>query len=66
MIIINNYSKPIYILFDYNPLIKNVKLDKSFFDNNGLIFILTSWYKTDQVSKIINMNNEYNIIILAN
>ena len=66
MIIINNYSKPIYILFDYNPLIKNFKLDESFFDNNGLIFILTSWYKTDQVYKIVNTNSEYNIIILAN
>jgi Iap family predicted aminopeptidase len=66
MIIINNYSKPIYILFDYNPLIKNFKLDESFFDKNSLIFILTSWYKTDQVYKIINANSEYNIIILAN
>jgi Iap family predicted aminopeptidase len=66
MIIINNYSKPIYILFDYNPLIKNFKLDESFFDMDSLIFILTSWYKTDQVYKIINTNSEYNIIILAN
>jgi Iap family predicted aminopeptidase len=66
MIIINNYSKPIYILFDYNPLIKNFKLNETFFDKNSFIFILTSWYKTDQVAKIININREYNIIILAN
>jgi len=66
MIIIENYSRPVYILFDYNPIIKNHKLDETFFDANGLIFILTSWYKTDQVSKIVNSNNNYNIIILAN
>jgi hypothetical protein len=64
MIVINSYSKPIYILFDYN--INNFKLDETFFDKNGLIFILISWYKTDQVYKIVNLNIDYNIIILSN
>jgi hypothetical protein len=66
MIVINNYSKPIYILFDHNPLLNKFKLDETFFSKNSLIFILTSWYKTDQVAKIINTNSDYNIITLAN
>jgi|Laugresubdmm15sn_1035100.scaffolds.fasta_scaffold03370_5 hypothetical protein len=66
MIIINNYSRPIYILFDYDENIKNYVLDETFFDKNGYIFILTSWYKTDKAVSIANMNPLYNIVILAN
>jgi len=66
MIIINNYSRPIYILFDYDENIKNYILDETFFDKNGYIFILTSWYKTDKAVSIANMNPLYNIVILAN
>jgi len=65
MLTINNYSKPIYIMFDYN-LPNDLKLDNNKYNKNGLIFILTSWYKTDKVFKIININNEYDITILAN
>ena len=65
MIVIPSYSRPIYILFDYK-IPSSFKLDKTIFDKNGIIFILCSWYKTDKVSKIVKLNSEYTIVILAN
>jgi hypothetical protein len=66
MIIIDNYSIPIYILLNFHHSIKNEILDKTFFKNNSLIFLLASWYKTDKVVRIVNLNSEFNIIVLAN
>jgi hypothetical protein len=65
MIIIDCYSIPIYILFDYN-VVNNLKLDEKIYKKNSLIFLLTSWYKTSNVLKIVNSNKEFNIVILAN
>ena len=65
MIIIRNYKKLIYILFDYNILIVNDKLS-DFFNKDGLIFIMCSWYKTSKVKKIVDCNKDYKIVILAN
>jgi hypothetical protein len=65
MILIDCYSIPIYILFDYN-VPNNFKLDEKKYEKNCLIFLLTSWYKTDKVFKILNSNKEFNIVILAN
>lgn len=53
-------------MFDYDLIVRNFKLDDAEYNKNAYIFILTSWYKTDQVSKILHMNTDYNIIILAN
>ena len=66
MIIIDTYSKPIYIIFDYCPLINNFILDETKIDKFGLVFILTSWYNSNKVHKIAKSNNDYNIVILAN
>ena len=65
MIIVDCYSIPIYIFFDYN-VPNNLKLDEKIYEKNSLIFLLTSWYKTDNVFKIVNSNKEFNIVILAN
>jgi hypothetical protein len=65
MIIIDCYSIPIYIFFDYN-VPNNLKIDEKIYEKNSLIFLLTSWYKTDNVFKIVNSNKEFNIVILAN
>jgi hypothetical protein len=64
MILINSYSIPIYILFDYS-ISNDLKLDKKY-KKKSLIFLLTSWYKTEKVVKIINSNKEFTIVILAN
>jgi hypothetical protein len=65
MIIIDCYSIPIYILFDYN-VPNNFNLDEKNYEKNSLIFLLTSWYKSHNVFKIVNSNKEFNIVILAN
>ena len=59
---INIYNKPIHILFDYefNNFIKNK------YENNGFIFLLCSWFKSQYLLNIINSYSEYNIVILAN
>jgi hypothetical protein len=66
MIIIDDYSKPIYIVFDYCEKIKNFKLDSDFFNPSGHVFILISWFKTTKIMKILNSNPNYEITILAN
>jgi hypothetical protein len=66
MIIIDNYSKPIYIIFDYCQLINNFILDETKVNKSGLVFILISWYNSNKVTKIVNSNSDYNIVILAN
>jgi hypothetical protein len=66
MIIIDNYSKPIYIIFDYCPLINNFILDETKVNKSGLVFILISWYNSNKANKIVNSNSDYNIVILAN
>jgi hypothetical protein len=66
MIIIDNYSKPIYIIFDYYPLINNFILDETKVHKSGLVFILISWYNSNKANKIAKSNNDYNIVILAN
>ena len=65
MIILQNYKKPVYILFDYNRLIRDYKFDISI-NKESLIFILCSWYKTSKIKKIVDNNKDYNIVILAN
>ena len=66
MIVIRDYSKPLYIVFDYCDKITNFKLDGAFFDASGHVFILTSWFKTNKAIKIANLNPEFKITILAN
>jgi hypothetical protein len=66
MITINEYSKPIYVVFDHYEKIKNFILDETIFDKNGFVFILTSWYNTIYAVSIANLNPEYNIVMLAN
>ena len=66
MITINEYSRPIYVVFDHCEKIKNFILDESVFDKNGVIFILTSWYNTIYAVSIANLNPEFNVAILAN
>jgi hypothetical protein len=66
MIIIDNYSKPIYIIFDYCQLINNFILDETKVNKSGLVFILISWYNSNKANKIVNSNSDYNIVILAN
>ena len=66
MIVINHYSKPIYIVFDYCEKIKDFKLDTDFFNPSGHVFILTSWFKSSIVIKILESNPNYEITILAN
>jgi hypothetical protein len=66
MIVINEYSKPIYIVFDYCQKINNFKLDNEFFKPSGHVFILTSWFKTPNAIKILESNPSYEITILAN
>jgi hypothetical protein len=66
MIFINEYSRPIYIVFDHCDKIKNFMLDETVFDKNGVIFILTSWYNTIYAVSTANLNQEYNIVMLAN
>ncbi len=63
MSIINIYSKPIHILFDYK--FKSDFINKKY-DNNCFIFLLCSWYKSGFIIDIVNTYSEYNIIILAN
>lgn len=66
MIVINDYSKPIYIVFDYCQKINNFKLDSDFFNPSGHAFILTSWFKTPNAIRILESNPTYEITILAN
>jgi hypothetical protein len=66
MIVINEYSKPLYIVFDYCQRINNFKLDNEFFNPSGHVFILTSWFKTPNAIKILESNPSYEITILAN
>lgn len=66
MIVINEYSKPIYIVFDYCKKINNFKLDSEFFNPSGHVFILTSWFETPNAIKILESNPSYEITILAN
>lgn len=66
MITINEYSRPIYVVFDHCEKIKNYILDESVFDKNGFVFILTSWYNTIYAVSIANLNPEFNVAILAN
>ena len=66
MIVINDYSKPIYIVFDYCQKINNFKLDSDFFNPSGHVFMLTSWFKTPNAIRILESNPNYEITILAN
>ena len=66
MIVINDYSKPIYIVFDYCQKINNFKLDSDFFNPSGHVFMLTSWFKTPNAIRILESNPTYEITILAN
>lgn len=66
MFVINEYSKPIYIVFDYCEKIKDFKLDTDFFNPSGHVFILTSWFKTPKAIRILESNPSYEITILAN
>jgi hypothetical protein len=66
MIVINKYSKPLYIVFDYCQKINNFKLDNEFFNPSGHVFILTSWFESSNAIKILESNPSYEITILAN
>lgn len=66
MIVINDYSKPIYIVFDYCTNIKDFILDSEFFNPSGHVFILTSWFKTQTAIRILDSNPNYEITLLAN
>jgi hypothetical protein len=66
MIVIDDYSKPIYIVFDYCQKINNFKLDSDFFNPSGHVFMLTSWFKTPNAIRILESNPTYEITILAN
>lgn len=66
MIVINEYSKPLYIVFDYCQKINNFKLDSDFFNPSGHVFILISWFETPKAIRILESNPNYEITILAN
>ena len=66
MIVINDYSRPIYVVFDHCEKIKNFILDETIFDKNGFVFILMSWHNSDKVFSIANLNPEFNVVLLAN
>jgi hypothetical protein len=59
MLTINTYSKPIYILFDYEFLKNNLEL-------NSFVFLLCSWNNSPNIINLAKSYSEYNIIILAN
>jgi hypothetical protein len=66
MMIFKDYSKPFYIIFDYFHKINNFLLDETFFDKNGVVFIMSSWHKSSCVLSMCNINSDYNIVLLAN
>lgn len=66
IIIINNYSKPVYILFDYDDAIVNHKFNEKILQPDSIVCILSSWYKSQIFFEIIRTNPNYNIVILAN
>ena len=63
MILINNFTTHVYILFDYH-LTNNIS--KKLIDKNGYIFLLCSWYKSSNIINLIKLYFDYNIILLAN
>lgn len=63
MLIINTYSKPLYILFDYEFMDKFIQAN---YDKIGFVFMMCSWYNSQFLIKIAKSYSEYNIIILAN
>ena len=63
MIIINNFKTSVYILFDYK-LTDNIT--KNLIDKTGYIFLLCSWYKSQDTINLIKLYFDYNIILLAN
>ena len=59
MLTINTYSKPIYILFDYEFIKHNLH-------QNSFIFLLCSWNNSPNIINLAKSYSEHNIIILAN